>query len=260
MDDILSPEHARVLTERAAEKPLLVFDFDGTLAPIVGDPHHAAMRRITRALFERLSFHYECAVVSGRSLDEIEKIMAGLSRVRLVGNHGMEWPDASVKTARFAELTWAWLSDLVRPLAEIPGVVVENKSLSLSIHYRLAPDPPRALDAIRRLVTPLPDARVEEGKRVVNVLPADAPDKRAAMEMLLAKTRRSTAIFIGDDSTDERVFAGTAPDRVLSIRVGCDEASRAPFYLRAQADVDELISRLLRVSRERNLQRGGDMA
>ena len=257
MDDILSAQQAGVLAERAAPNPLLVFDFDGTLAPIVGDPQQAAMRRLTCALFERLSFHYECAVLSGRRLDEIEKIMAGLSRVRLVGNHGMEWPDASVKTARFAELTRAWLADLVRPLAEIPGVVVENKSLSLSLHYRLAPDPARALDAILRLVTGLPDARVEPGKRVVNVLPADAPDKRAALEMLLAKSGRSTAIFVGDDSTDERVFAGAAPDRVLSIRVGRDETSCAPFYLRAQADVDELISRLLRISRERNVPGGG---
>ena len=85
------------------------------------------------------------------------------------------------------------------------------------------------------------------GIEVVNIVPADAPHKGIALERERFRLHCDTAIYVGDDETDEDVFALDQPGRLLSIRVGRKDASRADFYIHAQKDVDALLRLLVRL-------------
>jgi trehalose-6-phosphatase len=79
---------------------------------------------------------------------------------------------------------------------------------------------------------------------LVNVLPANAPNKGSALSTLRNALHAEHAVFVGDDFTAEEVFAGQA-DHVLGIRVGRATGSNASHYLAKQTDIDSLLKRLL---------------
>jgi trehalose 6-phosphate phosphatase len=83
------------------------------------------------------------------------------------------------------------------------------------------------------------------GKLVVNLLPDGAPHKGIALEELRAREGADTAVFVGDDVTDEDVFELDRPGKLLGIRVGQSRSSAAPFYIRNQLEVDALLERLV---------------
>jgi trehalose 6-phosphate phosphatase len=88
--------------------------------------------------------------------------------------------------------------------------------------------------------------RLVGGKHVLNVLPADAPHKGLALERERARLGCDTAIYLGDDETDEDVFALRQPGRLLAVRVGRRTSSAAAYYVRTQRDVDRVLRILLR--------------
>jgi trehalose 6-phosphate phosphatase len=90
MKRVLSPRNVDVLAQFAWSHVLLAFDFDGTLAPIVADRDAARMRASTRKLFERVCRLYPCAVISGRSRDDVSSRLEGLPVKYIIGNHGLE--------------------------------------------------------------------------------------------------------------------------------------------------------------------------
>ena len=94
---------------------------------------------------------------------------------------------------------------------------------------------------VSRLV-PTPD--IVHGKRVLNLLPPDAPHKGEALQSLLGLSGCARAMYIGDDVTDEDVFRMRMPE-VLSIRVGRKRKSAAEMYLKNQAEVARLVRRLV---------------
>ena len=112
------------------------------------------------------------------------------------------------------------------------GVMVEDKRLSLALHYRLSAQRERAREFIEELLRPVSTSlHVFAGKMVVNVAPSQAPDKASAVQALLARCGASCAFFAGDDVNDEPVFAA-APTEWLTVRVGRGESpSRAHFRL-----------------------------
>ena len=83
--------------------------------------------------------------------------------------------------------------------------------------------------------------RLIGGKQVVNILPAGAPHKGLALERARARLGCDTAVYVGDDETDEDVFALDRPGRLLGIRVGRKRSSSAASYVRAQAEIDRLL-------------------
>jgi trehalose 6-phosphate phosphatase len=89
---------------------------------------------------------------------------------------------------------------------------------------------------------PLPD--IVHGKRVLNLLPPEAPHKGEALQSLLGHSGCARAVYVGDDVTDEDVFRMRMPE-VLSIRVGRKRKSAAAMYLKNQADVTRLVRRLV---------------
>ena len=242
MRNILSRGGREVLEEIAWSNVLLGFDFDGTLAPIVADPDHAAVPASTKRLLRSVVDRYPCVVISGRARADVKRRLHGIGISAVVGNHGMEpWfvPPAASKVVR------AWREVLDREIAMLPGVAIEDKGLSLAVHYRQSRSRRAARAAILAAGNALDGVRVVGGKLVVNLLPAEAAHKGIAMLRERERTGCDTAMFVGDDDTDEDVFALDHPGRLLSIRVGRRQRSEASYYLPRQADIDVLLGILV---------------
>jgi trehalose 6-phosphate phosphatase len=215
-------------------------DFDGTLAPIVDDRDEAKMRPRTHELLQQLAARFPCIVVSGRAQADVLRRLRGSHVREVIGNHGLEpWR----RTPGFAEQVKEW-QDALAPLAETPGVDIEDKIFSLAIHYRRAPDQAVALQTILEAVGGLQAARIVGGKLVVNVLPANAPDKGWAVLTARDRLGCQGIIYVGDDETDEDVFKLEATAQVLGVRVG-GPSPHASLYLRDQADIDDFLALLL---------------
>jgi trehalose 6-phosphate phosphatase len=242
MNDILAPDNRSHVTRFAAAEVLLAFDYDGTLAPIVADRDRAAMRARTRRLLDEVCRLYPCAVISGRDEADLAPRVRGLALRHVVGNHGLI-PDLHRST--FTTTIALAAPRLFAALRGVAGVEVEPKRTSLAIHYRKAPRLRAARAAIANAVAHLPvPVRVIEGKRVVNVLPLHGQNKGDTLRRLQARAGARVAIYVGDDATDEDVFALDAADDLLSVRVGRSRATRARFFLPKQRDIDGLLALL----------------
>jgi len=222
---------------------LLAFDYDGTLAPIVRNREHARMRDFTQTLLRNLCQVYPCVIISGRRRSDVEGRLGDAKLRHVVGNHGLE-PGGDLASLA-AEVA------LARPILEqslrtCQGVEVEDKTYSLSVHYRRSRMPRGARFAIHEAVAKLPTPmRMVGGKSVVNVVPANAPHKGAALLVLRERTETTHALYVGDDLTDEDVFTLDLSERLFTVRVGRSSRSAASYFLRDQLEIDALLWRLL---------------
>jgi len=244
MRDILKASQRPLLADLARKNTLLAFDFDGTLAPIVGDRARAGMRPETASLLARVTSAWPTAVLSGRSESDLRERFRGKGITRLVGNHGMEGNGQTPLARGWRARSRRWAASLERRVGSIDGVEIEDKGVSLSIHYRRAPSGGAARRTVEDAVRALAGARIVGGKKVVNVLPEGAPDKGKALATLLRRGRFEAGLFLGDDLTDESVFGRSFSVPVVAIRVGRNRKSRAVFYLPRQRSVDDLLRRL----------------
>jgi trehalose 6-phosphate phosphatase len=246
MRDILSRRNLAILEEFANSNVLVAFDYDGTLAPIVTDPARATIRARTRRLLAQLVALYPCVVISGRMRSDTQDRLKNIGVVGIVGNHGLEPAETPDRhTARVAE----WREQLERALSPHRGIHVEDKGLSLAVHYRRSREKRTARAAILGAVQALGPVRVIGGKQVVNVLPEGAPDKGSALERERRRLLCDTAIYVGDDETDEDVFRLDQPGRLLTIRVGDSTTSLAHYCIGSQRDIDAVIAALVRFRR-----------
>lgn len=242
MMPLFSEQSGQVLAQLAWTRVLLAFDFDGTLAPIVEERDAARMRPPTALLFAKLCELYPCAIISGRSQADVAHRLGCAAVKYVVGNHGLE-PGA---TQEEFELAVARSAEILRPvLSEWSGVDVEDKRYSLAIHYRKCRNKRAARMAIHDAIAALPvPMRIVPGKLVVNVLPERAPNKGRALLALRATEEADTALYVGDDATDEDVFELDQPGRLISVRVGESPSSSASYYLRDQLEMDKLLAAL----------------
>lgn len=242
MMNILSQANRVILQEFVCSKVLLAFDYDGTLAPIVTDPERARMRVRTRDLLSALAKLFPVVVISGRAQSDLLKKLRGAGVREMIGNHGMEPRHAS---RRYIAEVERWLPLLHAAVAAFKGVEVEDKGYSVAIHYRVSREKKEARAAILRAAAKLDDVRVVGGKQVVNILPRGAPHKGIALEGARQRLHCDTAIYVGDDETDEDVFALDQPGRLLSIRVGKKRGSAASYYLVNQGAIDDFMAALI---------------
>ncbi|HEX4233295.1 MAG TPA: trehalose-phosphatase, partial [Caldimonas sp.] len=165
----------------------------------------------------------------------------------VIGNHGAEDP-----LVRRSALAGQPLDALRQRIAAqgsdlaAAGVTVEDKRLSLALHYRLAPDPGAALVCIEALLQGIdPGLRRFGGKCVVNVVAAGLPDKGDALAALVRRSNVAAAVFVGDDVNDEAVFTRAEPPS-LTIRIGADDPlSRAMYFLDSDAQLAFVLQRML---------------
>lgn len=219
----------RILRGVPAARLLLATDYDGTLAPIVDEPAKAWPPPFTVRLLERLTERLAAvAVISGRDTAALLERLP-IPRLILFGNHGLErrrGPDWEILAdARpWRERLNAVADELQRdPALARPGVAVERKALSLSIHYRGAPDPEREGARLRPLVEAHGaryDLQVHAGRRVWELRPPVAADKGRALAALLDEIRPDAAIYIGDDLGDRPAWEALRSFRGIQLAVG----------------------------------------
>lgn len=242
MRHILSKDCIDILAQFAASRLLLALDYDGTLAPIVNDRNAAHMRTRTSALLSRVCELYPCAVISGRSREDVHGRVGGANLMQVVGNHGLE---PGMRLEQFAQDVSVLKPQLTTMLSGLQGLDIEDKCYSLAIHYRKSRSKRNAKVVIAEAVARLPKrVRVIEGKSVLNILPLKSPHKGDALTRLRAEAGMDTALYVGDDTTDEDIFAIDDPGRLLTIRVGYSRKSAASYYLRNQNEIDRLLSLL----------------
>lgn len=239
-----------MLAQLAWSRILLAFDFDGTLAPIVVQRDNAQMRQRTGELLAKVCTLYPCAVISGRSQGDVGSRISGSAVKYVVGNHGVE-PGAGL--GDFEQDVSRAREALEQSLAGWAGVEIENKQYSLAIHYRKSRNKQLARSAIHSSVSVLPvNMRIVPGKLVVNIVPERAPNKGDALLNLRASEHADTALYVGDDVTDEDVFKLDQPGRLLSVRVGESKCSAAGYFLRDQKEIDRLLGRLVALRGKRS--------
>ncbi|WP_218110068.1 trehalose-phosphatase [Oligoflexus tunisiensis] len=236
---------------------LLSFDFDGTLAPIVPDPEDAKVSPKTDDYMRSLYENTAIVVISGRSRPDLLKRLP-FKVDFAIGNHGLEGLPSSTGSLEIAaDMTRQWYEKLKPSLAKTPGVVIENKSFSLAIHYRQATDKRKIKLKLLELASSLiPAPRILLGKYVVNLVASGAPHKGVALLELMLRTGKRSAIYVGDDENDEDVFR-LGEESLLTIRVGEDQGSAALYYLKNQAEIDRMLRHCLdtykKIGRKRSL-------
>jgi trehalose 6-phosphate phosphatase len=226
----------------AAGRSALVLDVDGTLAPIVARPELAAVPAATRAELERLAGRYLLvACVSGRAGEDARRLV-GIEGVVYVGNHGLELDP------RAEELATA-----IAGFREAVGLPVEDKRLSLSYHYREAPDETSARAMLEQVAERARDAGLDArwGRKVLEIRPSERADKGTAVRALLERSGARLGLYAGDDTTDLDAFAGLAAaglDHAVRVAVASAEG---PAELRGAADLvvsgPEELAELLRL-------------
>jgi trehalose 6-phosphate phosphatase len=232
---------------RLLRPPLLLgFDFDGTLSPIVTEHRRAGIPQETRRLLKGLITCYPCAILTGRSLKDAKKKLAGFSDLILVGNHGAEISEGGriqngTKASRQKARLW---KKKLMPLKKFQGIDIEDKEYSLSIHYKKSKDKEAAVRKILKAVSSIEDVELIGGKDVFNLVDPLAPSKGDILLKLMKKARLKRALFVGDDITDESVFRLNHPG-IVSVRVGSSRKSKAKWYISKQRDMNRLLRTLL---------------
>jgi len=255
------PADPRTLGSRLAGSPLVVLlDVDGTLAPIAPRPEDASVPAATRAAVAALARAPDThvALVSGRGARDAHR-MVGVDGVWAIGNHGLETIDpGGIFSIDERVSAWGDALQSVRASAEAaaasaPGVLVEDKGATLSIHYRLAE--PRDVPRIESVVAAAADRaglRVTRGRKIIEVRPPLAVDKGTAVLALakrLGATERSASIiFAGDDTTDEDAMdalRGWHADAVTIHVEGEDpRPTRAEFCVGSPAELGKWLAAL----------------
>jgi trehalose 6-phosphate phosphatase len=217
----------RVAPPAASIEWAYFLDVDGTLIDIADTPDAVCVDKELLDLIARLcrASNGAMALVSGRAISDLENLLGGLS-LPLAGQHGLERRDAAGRLWIHAAPPAAksQIKDTLAPvLARHPGLLLEDKGLTLALHYRQAP---HLASYVQRLMERLAhdvDAglEVQRGKRVAEVKPAGV-DKGMAVAEYLAESpfRGRLPVFIGDDLNDEHGFAEVNRLGGISIKVG----------------------------------------
>jgi trehalose 6-phosphate phosphatase len=239
---------------------LFAFDFDGTLAKIVRDRHTAQLGRPIRLWLGELAKRAPTAIISGRSMEDLRTRVSNTVPY-LIGNHGLEGLHMTQQVVQQARNTCKGWKQLIEERfgTELTrcGVFVEDKSYSLSFHYRNAGQKDDARALVFHVLAELsPPPRIVLGKAVVNVVPATAPHKGAALLELMYQLNCTASLYIGDDDTDEDVFS--LPDtRILTVRIGKNRISAARFFLKRQTEITEVLRFIVKTGdRNTRVRRG----
>lgn len=211
-DDVLQHAHALAVAAWATEPAGLLTDFDGTLSPIVPDPTSARLVEGAPAALSRLAERLAVvAVVTGRAPLDARR-MTGVPGLLIAGNHGTEWlepgSDEPVASPEAAAAR-AGVREVLTRLPELPGVTVEDKGSTASVHFRNSPDPDSALPAILAAlgdVEPL-GLRIGHGRQIVELRAIGLGDKGTATRAIVERFGLRGVVVMGDDVTDLDMFA-----------------------------------------------------
>jgi trehalose 6-phosphate phosphatase len=205
------------------------FDVDGTLVDFADTP---AAVRVSEHLRQLLQELYQCsggavALMSGRPITEIDDLFPSV-QLPVAGQHGAERRDAKGKASRHEPTRDLGPARhrLAQAIIDKPGLLLEDKGLSLALHYRRIPD--LAVFVRQTMEALLPelggDYCVQTGKSVVELKPTGKDKGRALLEFMGEPPFAGrTPVFVGDDATDEFGFASVNQLDGHSIKVGAGD-------------------------------------
>ncbi len=226
----------------AMERSLALFlDLDGVLAPmaptpdaVVADPRRTAvLTRLDQALDGRL------AIVSGRTLGEIDRISGGAS-ASAAGVHGLERRrrDGAVDRPPASTGVAQALAAFRRFAADRPGVLVEDKGISTGLHYRQSPASADEALVLARKLAETTGLTLQPGHMVLELRTPGA-DKGGAVTAFMAEPpfAGGVPVMLGDDLTDEAGFRAAEALGGFGVLVGPYRATAARYGLRDVAAV-----------------------
>lgn len=244
----MTPTDLAVLARPLLPHAIVGFDVDGVVAPIVQHADDSALLPSVRDWLVKLTTHTEVAILSGRSLDSLERLFHFPAKLHVIGSHGLEVRGGAgpMQLDDHEQHRIDRLVILGTKAVEAAGAGawLEHKPASVVLHTRAA-DPAlaeRAVDALTQLATMIDGTQVKTGHHVLELLARSASKGEALLE-LAARLGRSTVVFFGDDLTDEDVFRMMRADDI-SVRVGPGETA-ARFRLAGPADVAEFLRLLV---------------
>ena len=218
-----------------------MLDFDGTLVKIVSRPDKARMSAGMRRALSLCARRMPVAIVTGRALTDVKKRVR-LGNISIAGNHGLEWSIAGKqKRAAVSPAMMRALRAARRELMSLEkrwdGVYVEDKMLSISVHFRRARAHPRAIEReVRRIARGIGASRLRiiGGILVLNILPKIGWNKGRAAAMMasrLKSSKNAVPVFIGDDATDEDAFRALRRGITIRVKNGKNAETSARYTL-----------------------------
>ena len=239
-----------------SDRILLLFDYDGTLTPIVPRPEDATLSEETRRRLTSLAANPRCiaGIVSGRSIADLS-LLADIPGFIYAGNHGMEIQGQGIDFIHPGAVAARDALDRVRDdlagaLAHVPGIIVEHKGLTLTVHFRGTPEPMAGgVNAVVEEATaPLVEQglmRLTRGKMVVEVRPAIPWDKGKAIEKIREEFEDSPLpVYFGDDRTDEDGFTVVQDMGGVAVFVGDSRQGTVALH---QLDSPDEVSETMRL-------------
>jgi trehalose 6-phosphate synthase/phosphatase len=245
------PELVHAYQQAAAR--LLLLDYDGTLVPLTARPQEAMPSDHLRQLLAHLTSDgaNDVIVVSGRRTADLQRWLGQVPRLGLASEHGARWrlPGSDTWQGRSAETEW---KNTVRPILQhfvdrTPGSFIEEKEFALVWHYRTAETEfgewlATELVAMLEGMLAETELRAYRGKKIVEVRPMWANKGSLVNELLPEYANAGFILGIGDDRTDEDLFAHL-PGNAWTIHVG-GGPSRAAYSIADTSHVRELLLQL----------------
>ena len=216
----------------------LFLDFDGTLVDIAERPEQVRLLPAVRESIARISDRLQGAValVSGRPLAQLDDLFAPL-RLAGAGLHGHQIRSEANARAEMPDAPAEFLHALHQRAMQLahahPGVLIEDKGISLALHWRSAPAAAESVQAFALSELPrLPGYRLQAGDHGIEFVPAGS-DKGRALAQLMQRPpfQGRRPVFVGDDLTDEHGFAQAHQLGGWSVLVGNRKGSQARYWL-----------------------------
>lgn len=189
----------------------IFLDFDGTISDIAPAPGSARLHPLAAELLPRLAKSYPLCILSGRRAAEVASLV-GLPHIHYVGVHGLEWmeeePRVDPEVLPHLPALEQARSELSAALITLPGVTLEDKMLTLSLHYR---ESPALEDNALRLAEDMAlrfGLQVRRGRKTVELRPPVEIDKGTVLARLVRGWKLRRALYAGDDLTDVDAFRG----------------------------------------------------
>lgn len=255
--------------EILARRPSGLFtDIDGTISPMAPRPDDAFVEPAAREALLVIQRHLDVTgIVTGRALD-VAQALVRIPDLSYVGNHGLEWRIGGVHEDNPAAL--AAREGLREALVEIgfaadrlelgEGLLLEDKRLSATVHYRQSPDPVRFLEEMLPVLTTVAlkhDLQLVPGRMIMELRPSTGVSKGTALRDIIGRYRLKAVVFSGDDISDVEGFeilramrtAGTIDTLIIGV-VGAE----TPVRVREASDVQvanptEMSAVLLEIAR-----------
>ncbi|MBE9482211.1 MAG: trehalose-phosphatase [Chloroflexi bacterium] len=258
-------EHLDLIEEVLRRSPFgLITDVDGTISPVAPTPQQASVSPLCHHYLSLLCSHLALvAAISGRPAAEV-KDMIRIDEMVYIGNHGLErWTEGHIELFKDIQDYSKVIKDIIKditPLLSIKGVIIEDKGITATIHYRLCPEPQSVEKVILAAIQDSPQARglrIIQERMAIDLIPPVEVNKGTATIDLVQEYNLQGCIYLGNDTTDIDAFRAihaASPDldfRGIAIGVISQETPEklmieADFTLNGVGDVERFLEWMFR--------------